>query len=179
MRLPDAKDDSGIIIHTNSNININISLVLVWESERVSRDEVSCGSQTQKMILVLLLSILFEALGLQEKSFCESYLNQINIRSFESIALPIPCQDRFLKCGPRTRNRSFFVKIGPPIPYLVLDLILGASKATFGAILVPQRPPGRPTKAPNGAKMLPNGGSKRIEITKATFSGNTRFSNVF
>ena len=127
MRLPDAKDDSGIIIHTNSNININISLVLVWESdrasdrakrgsERVSRDEVSCGSQTQKMILVLLLSILFEALGLQEKSFCESYLNQINIRSFESIALPVPYQDRFIKCCSGSRNNSFFGKVELRLP---------------------------------------------------------------
>ena len=74
---------------------------------------------------------------------------------------------------------NIFIKIRLQFPYLILDLILGASRATFGFVLAPQRPPGRPKTPPNDAKMLQNGGSKLVKIEKVEISKNTHFSSVF
>ena len=54
---------------------------------------VSCMQRTCSISIEIFLKLWAS----KKKSFCESYLNQINIRSFESIALPVPYQDRFLK----------------------------------------------------------------------------------
>ena len=136
---------------------------------------VSCMQRTCSISIEIFLKLWAS----KKKSLCESYLNQINIRSFESIALPVPYQDRFLKrcCGSSESN--IFVKIALPFPYLILDLILGAFWTSFGSTLAPKRPPGLPKTPPDASKMLQNGGPERIKIKKATFSKNTHFSNVF
>ena len=136
---------------------------------------VSCMQRTCSISIEIFLKLWAS----KKKSLCESYLNQINIRSFESIALPVPYQDRFLKCGPGSRNNSFFNKVALQFPYLILDLISGAFWTSFGSTLAPKRPPGLPKTPPDASKMLQNGGPKQIKTKKHTFSKNTHLSSVF
>ena len=65
---------------------------------------VSCMQRTCSISIEIFLKLWAS----KKKSFCESYLNQINIRSFESIALPVPYQDRFMQNAAVAREIATF-----------------------------------------------------------------------
>ena len=140
---------------------------------------VSCMQRTCSISIEIFLKLWAS----KKKSLCESYLNQINIRSFESIALPVPYQDRFMLSAPKPIKTNAFSTFSLKLTFSFHTSFWTSFWVSLGSLLAPFWLPKGLLDLPNCFQMEPKCAKMEVQnwskLKKTQFSETLHFSIVF